>query len=113
VPLRDLLQAKILAFHAEGLVRIAAPEDGLEVRLPTSCNVQEESSIVDLARGVAMRLAESHVVKPQFGKHFATLEVKVLDDEFAFQAAMEIPVRGYLRSGLKSKLARRLERQPK
>jgi hypothetical protein len=32
-----------------------------------------------------VRRTESRVVQPQFGKHFATLEVKVLDDEFAFR----------------------------
>jgi len=46
--------------------------------------VQDENGVVDDARRIPVRGAESDVVQPQFRKYLATLEVKVRDGEVTF-----------------------------
>jgi hypothetical protein len=64
--------------------QIAAKRGAQESRMIISCTVQQEDGIIYLTRRIAVRRTQRDIVKAQFRKHFASMEVEVLKDEFSF-----------------------------
>jgi hypothetical protein len=60
--------------------------------LPTGAAgaVEDQHGIGGFAGGVFLRLAEGVVVHAKFGKTFAGLEMKVVEDEVAFVGGWEL-----------------------